>query len=121
MDITACSCAPSEDSPTCGAAGSWCGEFIDWYNDEHHHSGLNGHIPADVFHRRDSAVTAIKQAALDVAYRDHPERFVHGTPKAKAPPIMVEINPWPTPIISLTSATRSHEVNAEEKLKSTEI
>ena len=98
----------------------WCGEFIDWYNDEHHHSGLNGHIPADVFHRRDSAVTAIKQAALDLAHSAHPERFVHGKPTAKAPPSMVEINPWPAPIISLPTTTRSHQVKAEEKGKTTE-
>ena len=95
----------------------WCGEFIDWYNDEHHHSGLNGHIPADVFHHRASRVTATKQAALDIAYRAHPERFVHGQPKAKAPPEMVEINPLPASVISLPTATRSHEISGEHDLR----
>lgn len=88
----------------------WCGEFIDWYNDEHHHSGLNGHIPADVFHLRAEAVTAAKQAALDTAYEAHPERFVRGAPKAKAPPAMVVINPLPASIIALPTPTRSHQV-----------
>ena len=88
----------------------WFGEFVDWYNDEHHHSGLNGHIPADVFHRRASAVTATKQAALNAAYRAHPERFVHGRPKAKAPPEMIAINPMPASIIGLPTTNRSHQV-----------
>ena len=93
-------------------ARAWCGEFIDWYNDEHHHSGLNGHIPADVFHHRAEAVTATKQAALDAAYKAHPERFVNGKPKAKAPPEMVVINPLPASTISLqTTPSSSHQVN----------
>lgn len=94
-------------------ARQWFGEFVDWYNDEHHHSGLNGHIPADVFHRRADAVTATKQAALDVAYRVHAERFVHGPPKAKAPPELIAINPLPASIISLPTTTRSHEIDSQ--------
>jgi putative transposase len=90
----------------------WCGEFIDWYNDEHHHSGLNGHIPGDVFHHRAQQVTATKQAALDIAYSTHPERFVNGQPTAKAPPKSVEINPLPTSTITLPTPTRSHQVQA---------
>lgn len=91
-------------------ARSWSGDFFDWYNDEHQHSGLNGHIPADVFFERSAAVTAIKQAALDAAFHRHPERFVNGAPRAKAPPERVSINPLPASIVSLPAAARKNEI-----------
>lgn len=93
-------------------ARSWCAEFFDWYNDQHQHSGLNGHIPADVFHGRAQAVTAIKQTALDAAYQRHPERFVNGPPRAKAPPTVVSINPLPASVISAPAACGKNEVAA---------
>ena len=92
----------------------WCSEYFDWYNDEHQHSGLNGHIPADVFYGRADTVTATKQATLNAAYRDHPERFVNGAPIAKAPPAMVFINPLPASVISLPKAELSNEILASE-------
>lgn len=92
----------------------WCDEYFAWYNDEHQHSGLNGHIPADVFYGRADIVTATKQAALDTAYREHPERFVNGAPVAKAPPAMVFINPLPASVISLPKAESSKEVLASK-------
>jgi putative transposase len=91
-------------------ARSWCGDFFDWYNDEHQHSGLNGHIPADVFYGRAAAVTAIKQAALDAGFRNHPERFVNGAPRAKAPPARVSINPLPTSLVSLPRTLGNQEI-----------
>ena len=91
-------------------ARTWCGDFIDWYNDRHQHSGLNGHIPANVFYGRAQAITAIKQAALDDAYHQYPERFVNGAPKAKAPPETVSINPLPASVVSLPIAMRNNEI-----------
>jgi len=96
-------------------ARTWCGDFIDWYNDEHQHSGLNGHIPANVFYGRAQAITAVKQRALDAAYRRHPERFVNGAPKAKAPPALVSINPLPASVVSLPTAGRNNEVQTPPK------
>jgi putative transposase len=93
-------------------ARAWCGEFLDWYNDEHHHSGLNNHIPADVFYGRCAAVTAIKQRTLDAAYAKHPERFVNGAPAAKAPPVSVFINPLPASTVVLPSAPHANEITA---------
>lgn len=92
-------------------ARRWCGDFFDWYNDEHRHSGLNGHIPADVFHGRADAVTAVKQSVLDAAYRDHPERFVNGAPRAKAPPVLVSINPLPDSVVALPMQQRKNEID----------
>lgn len=92
-------------------ARNWCAEFFDWYNDEHHHSGLHGHIPADVFSGRSVAVNQRKQGALDRAYAANPQRFVNGPPKAKAPPQSVSINPLPTSVVSLPT---NQLANAEE-------
>ena len=91
-------------------AREWCGEFFDWYNDQHQHSGLNGHLPTDVFHGRAKAITAIKQNALDDAYRRHPERFVNGPPRAKGPPSRVSINPLPAAVATLPSELGSNEI-----------
>ena len=80
------------------------------YNDEHHHSGLNGHIPADVFHGRADAVNRIKQRALDAAYTAHPERFVNGPPIAKAPPRKVSINPLPISVVTVSAPMQNNEI-----------
>jgi putative transposase len=94
-------------------ARAWCGEFMDWYNDEHHHSGLQGHIPADVFYDRCDAVTAVKQDALNAAYARHPERFVNGAPRAKSPPLCVYINPLPATNVVLPAQSTAHEIEAQ--------
>ncbi len=54
--------------------------FMDWYNNEHHHSGIALLTPAD------------RQAVLDAAYRAHPERFVKKPPVHPQAPIAVWIN-----------------------------
>ena len=65
-----------------------------WYNFEHHHAGLGGYTPEQVFSGRHREVIVTRQAALDENYRRHPERFVGGPPKAKGPPERVVINPY---------------------------
>ena len=89
----------------------WCTEFFAWYNQEHQHSGLNGHIPADVFSGKSTAVTQVKQSALNEAYAQHPERFVSGPPKALGPPEKVAINPLPISIVSLPVPTQGNEID----------
>ena len=74
-------------------ARAWCAEFFDWYNRHHQHSGLALFTPADVFHGRIEQLVATRQAGLDAAYREHPERFVRGRPIAARPPAVVAINP----------------------------
>jgi putative transposase len=54
--------------------------FVDWYNNEHRHSGIALLTPADVHHGRAAECTASRQATLDAAYAAHPERFVRGRP-----------------------------------------
>jgi len=74
-------------------ARAWCAEYFDWYNFEHHHSGLAGFTPEQVFTGRFPEVAAAKQCALDVHYARHPERFVNGAPAVALPPAEVTINP----------------------------
>jgi len=75
-------------------ARAWHERYFDWYNFEHHHSGLAGYTPEQVFTGRHRQVILTRQAALDENYRQHPERFVKGPPQAKSPPARVTINPY---------------------------
>ena len=80
---------------------AWLGDFFGWHNDDHHHSGLALFTPADVFHGRVAKVAATRQAALDAAYRAHPERFPNGAPGVRLPPVAVHINPVVTEVVEV--------------------
>ena len=82
-------------------ARAWLGDFFAWHNDEHHHTGLALFTPAEVFHGRVAAVAAIRQGALDAAYRAHPERFPNGPPRARLPPDVVHINPITVEVVEV--------------------
>lgn len=71
----------------------WCDEYFNWYNFDHHHSGLAGYTAEQVFTGRYLDVAADKQRALDESYARNPERFVSGQPKVALPPARVVINP----------------------------
>jgi putative transposase len=77
-----------------GHARAWCTEYFLWRNLEHHHHGLAGFTPEQVFTGRYRAVAAAKQAALDAHYARHPERFVSAPPVLRLPPAEVIINPY---------------------------
>jgi len=74
-------------------ARQWCSDYYQWANFDHHHSGLNGYTPTQVFTGSFEAMAKTKQEALDKRYRLNPERFVKGPPKVKMPPTEVAINP----------------------------
>lgn len=71
---------------------SWCESYFDWYNFSHHHSGLNGYTPEQVFTGRYEQIVQQKQSALDDRFVLNPERFVNGKPKAQQPPSQMFIN-----------------------------
>lgn len=56
-------------------ARSFCGPFFNWYNQEHHHSGIGFLTPEVLHYGKAEEMTAIRQAALMAAYAEHPERF----------------------------------------------
>ncbi len=76
---------------------SFCQQFFQWYNEEHRHSGIALLTPAVVHFGETQAVLAQRQAVLDTAYREHPERFVRQSPKPLPLPSEVWINK-PVPI-----------------------
>ena len=80
-----------------------CGSYFEWYNFAHHHSGLSGFTPEQVFTGRYRTVALDKQSALDAHYQRHPERFVRGRPLVAMPPESVAINPI-SPELQGTSA-----------------
>lgn len=59
---------------------AFCQRFFRWYNDEHHHSGLGLHTPADVHFGRAPFIQLERARVLEVAYAAHPERFVRQLP-----------------------------------------
>ena len=73
-------------------AHAFCGRFFRWYNDEHRHSGIGFHTPADVHYGRAELVRARRAEVLSAAYAEHTERFVRKLPEPPALPTMVWIN-----------------------------
>jgi putative transposase len=71
----------------------FCREFFPWYNDEHYHSGIGLVTPAMLHYGRAAEVLQARGQVLQAAYASHPERFVHGLPKAPKLPTTVYINP----------------------------
>lgn len=74
-------------------ATQWCAEYFEWYNFSHHHSGLAGFTPEQVFTERYKEIGIVKQQALDVRYNTNPERFSNGRPLVAMPEEKVLINP----------------------------
>ena len=79
-------------------ARAWARPFFQWYNSEHHHSGLGLLTPVTVHYGQAQAVLEQRQKVLQAAYAAHPERFVRGEPKPPSLPTEVWINkPPPSP------------------------
>lgn len=73
-------------------ARAFCVSFFDWYDNDHHHAGLSWFTPADVHFGRVEQKVAERQAAMDVAFARHPERFPNGRPAVRRPARQVWIN-----------------------------
>ena len=79
--------------PSIEAARVHCQDFFVWYNDEHRHSGLGLHTPADVHYGLAEVVRDKRAAILDAAYAAHPERFPGKHPEPPKLPTASWINP----------------------------
>jgi len=75
------------------AARQHCQTFFAWYNDEHRHTGLGLHVPADVHYGTADAVRDKRAGVLTTAFAAHPERFVRKPPEPPALPTGSWINP----------------------------
>jgi hypothetical protein len=65
--------------------------------------------PSDVFFGRVALVATARQAALNLAYRAHPERFPHGAPRVALPPAAVHINPLTADALQLLAGPATPE------------
>lgn len=69
-----------------------CTRFFNWYNDDHRHSGIGFHIPADVHYGRAELIREKRGQVLTAAYAAHPERFVRKVPAPPELPTVAWIN-----------------------------
>jgi putative transposase len=76
-------------------ARAHCKAFFWWYNQEHYHSGIAWHHPADVHYGRIERVHAARADVLTAAYERNPERFVRKPPQPPTIPTIVWINEPP--------------------------
>ena len=79
--------------PSIEAARQHCQLFFPWYNEQHRHSGLGLHTPADVHYGTATHIRAQRGSVLTAAYHAHPERFVRKPPQPPALPTSSWINP----------------------------
>jgi putative transposase len=92
-------------------ARAFCVDFFDWYNNDHHHSGLAMFTPSDVHHGLVEEQRAARQAVMDAAFAAHPNRFPGGPPAIRRPRTKVWINPPPiTPDPDSSTAGGAQEV-----------
>ena len=73
-------------------ARAHCGRFFSWYNDDHRHSGIGFHTPADVHYGRAERIREHRGLVLNAAYAAHPERFVRKAPEPPVVPTVAWIN-----------------------------
>jgi len=74
-------------------ARPFCAAFFQWYNWEHHHSGIGLLTPGALHHGQAEPIREQRQKVLDAAFLAHPERFVRKLPTAPEVPAAVWINP----------------------------
>ena len=67
--------------------------IFDWYNNQHHHSGILYLTPSVVHHGHADQVLDRRHRARVAAYLAHPDRFVNGPPQRESLPAAVWINP----------------------------
>jgi putative transposase len=72
-------------------ARSFCVTFFNWYNKEHHHSGIGLLTPESMHYGKAGHVTETRQKTLLAAYSAHPERF-NKPPQPPAIPTAAWIN-----------------------------
>jgi len=79
-------------------ARAFCQDFFTWYNQEHRHSGIGYMTPAAMHTGQAAQLFNARQAVLDQAFANHPQRFHGRRPEPPALPTQVGINlPKPTP------------------------
>jgi putative transposase len=73
--------------------------FFGWYNDDHRHSGIGYHTPADVHYGRAALLREARAVVLAGAHAAHPERFVLKPPAPPRLPGPAWINQPPAEVV----------------------
>ena len=71
----------------------FCRDFFNWYNIEHHHSGIALLTPEQVHYGLAEEINDRRAAVLSAAFEKHPNRFKHKLPVPQQVPDAVWINP----------------------------
>ncbi|MFZ2959715.1 MAG: hypothetical protein WA705_22760 [Candidatus Ozemobacteraceae bacterium] len=74
-------------------ARAFCKLFINWYNQEHYHSGIACLTPETVHYGKADDCLRKRGEILATAFQEHPERFPKGLPVHAILPKAVWINP----------------------------
>ncbi len=72
-------------------ARAWTTTFIDWYNQEHHHTALEGHTPTAIHHGTWKKTHHERRKTMENLHAAHPERF-NRPPTIRTPMAYVAIN-----------------------------
>jgi putative transposase len=72
---------------------SFCRSFFDWYNTKHRHGGIVMLTPENVHYGDANEILRARHQQMLIAYQNHPERFVNGSPKLRKLRKAVWINP----------------------------
>jgi putative transposase len=70
----------------------FCGQFFDYYNHQHRHSGIALHTPASVHYGTADLIQAARVETLDAAYAANPARFRNRRPSPPPLPTTAWIN-----------------------------
>lgn len=83
---------PRHGFPSVDAARAWVSAFVDWYNNQHLHSGIGFVTPAARHDGRDVAQLEQRRRVYAKAHRRRPERWT-GSVRAWTHPETVYLNP----------------------------
>jgi transposase InsO family protein len=70
---------PSKGFKSLAEAQIWVEQFMQWYNHEHQHSGINFVTPAQRHHGQESEILAKRTEVYKQAKENHPERWSKDT------------------------------------------
>ncbi len=85
---------PTQPFATLEDASTWVAAFVDWYNDEHLHSGIRFVTPSDRHAGRHHEVLEQRRVVYEAARSRHPERW-SGSVRNLDPIDTVVLNPEP--------------------------
>lgn len=87
-----CSSYPTEGFDCIDAAREWTKGFVEWYNNEHYHSGLNFVTPNARHNGIAEKIIKKREKVYNAARKAHPERWTKGTRNWELPET-VALNP----------------------------